>query len=222
MEFRSTVEGIDWPGVSDARSATIGSLLLQFEQSQWLPPDELRRRQNTQLLELVEHARTTVPFYAQRFEGLPLSIELALDTEGWTQIPPLTRADIQAAGDALLSARLPVGHGGTRTMYTSGSTGTPIRSLRSELWETFWGAFNIRNHLWHRRDFAGTFASIRESGKGVLPYPDGGRSPDWGRSVGGLFQTGPAVGVNILTPLDQQAEWLARQNPDYLQTHPTS
>ncbi|HEY7747456.1 MAG TPA: AMP-binding protein [Aestuariivirgaceae bacterium] len=221
VEFRSTVEGIDWPGVPDARSATIGALLLQLEQSQWWSPEELRRRQNAQLLELVEHARTTVPFYARRFADLPLSIELALDPEGWEQISPLTRADIQAAGDTLLSAQLPAGHGGTNTMYTSGSTGTPIRAVRSELWEMFWGAFTIRDHLWHRRDFSGTFASIRESGKGVLAYPEGGRSPTWGRSTGGVFQTGPAVGVNILTPLDQQAEWLVRQNPDYLQTHPT-
>jgi phenylacetate-CoA ligase len=221
VEFRSTVDGIDWPGVPDARSTNIGTLLLQLELSQWWSPEELRRRQNAQLLELVEHARTTVSFYTQRFADLPLSTELALDPAGWEQIPPLTRADIQAAGDALLSTRLPVSHGGTSMMYTSGSTGRPIRAVRSELWEIFWGAFSIRNHLWHRRNFTGTFASIRESGKGMLLYPDGGRSPDWGRSPGGLFRTGPAVGVNILTPIDQQAEWLARQNPDYLQTHPT-
>jgi phenylacetate-CoA ligase len=221
VELQTTVEGIDWPRVPDPRSAIIGTLLLQLEQSQWWSPEELRRRQNSQLLELIEHARTTVPFYTRRFADLPPSIELALDPESWPQIPPLTRADIQAGGDALLSARLPAEHGDTRTTYTSGSTGTPIRALRSALWETFWRAFTIRGHLWHRRDFRGTLASIRESGKGVLLYPEGGRGTNWGRFPGGLVETGPVVGLNILTPLDQQAEWLGRQNPDYLLTHPS-
>jgi len=78
---------------------------------------------------------------------------------------------------------------------------------------------NLRTH--HPERFAALKADWERWNAGMLPYPDGGCSPDWGRSPGGLFRTGPAVGVNILTPIDQQAEWLARQNPDYLQTHPT-
>ena len=220
LSLISAVPEIDWPAVPTARGMGLMSLLFQLEQTQWLPPPALLARQLGQLGRLAAHAQRTVPFYADRLAGVadgPTDEWL----DAWRRVPVLSRQDIQSAGDALISRAVPESHGGLTEIFTSGSTGRPIRSLRTQLWELFWSAFTVRDHLWHRRDLSGTLAVIRESGAGKAPYPDGDRAASWGRSTGEIMATGPSVSLNITTPIDLQVEWLQRQNPDYLLSHPT-
>jgi phenylacetate-CoA ligase len=219
----SAIGGIAWPGIPAANGASLLAILFQLEQTQWWAPQDLLRRQRDQLQALLAHARAHVPFYRERlrdFGGLPADGDWL---EAWRRIAPLTRADIQAADadEAMIAEALPPGHGELREIYTSGSTGTPIRSVRTQLWELMWSAFTVRDHLWHRRDFRGTLATLRESGKGKAAYPDGARAESWGYSSATIFETGPMTSLNVMTPLDRQVEWLQRQNPDYLLTHPT-
>ncbi|MBI0535687.1 phenylacetate--CoA ligase family protein [Roseomonas sp. KE2513] len=220
----SAVDGIAWPGIPAANGAAMLSILFQLESSQWWPEERLLARQRDQLARLLSHAAAQVPFYRGRLaQGLS---ELPVDSswmEAWRRIPLLRREEIQAADDAeaMLADALPAGHGDWREIFTSGSTGQPIRSVRSQLWELVWSAFTVRDHLWHRRDLAGTFATIRESGKGKAPWPEGTESASWGYSTDTVFATGPLVGLNITTPIDRQVEWLLRRDPDYLLTHPS-
>ena len=206
LAVNSAIEGIAW----------------QLEQTQWWTPERIAERQGRQLKALLAHARTHVPFYRERLRGRDLP-----EDEGWLsawrQIPALTRADIQAseADETMIADALPCGHGELREIYTSGSTGTPIRSVRTQLWELIWSAFTVRDHLWHRRDLGGKLAAIRESGKGKALYPQGATAPSWGYSSATIFATGPMVSLNVATPVEKQAEWLQRQNPDYLVTHPS-
>jgi len=217
----SAIPGIGWPAVPDARGAATLAILYQLEQTQWWPEHEIRRHQAGQLAQLVKHARRTVAFYRTRLSGIGNLETLDPTGEVWLGLPLLTRSDIQNAGDGLVTQSLPEGHGKTSVIYTAGSTGRPIRAIRSELWGVFWSAFTVRDHLWHRRDFRGTLAAIRESGKGKDLYPEGTRTRHWGRSSGSIFATGPTVSLNIMTPIEQQMAWLQRENPDYLLTHPT-
>ena len=170
---------------------------------------------------LLAHAQRTVPFYRKRFEKTGGSPKGPLSLDEWLRLPLLRRADIQAAGDALISTEPPESHGTTSQIFTSGSTGKPIRAVRSRIWALFWSAFTVRDHLWHRRDLTGKLAAIRESGKGKDPYPDGSTAPAWGRSRGRVFDTGPSVSLNITCSIKQQVDWLERQDPDYLLTHPS-
>ncbi len=218
MTIRSAIEGLDWPAVPDQRGGAVLSILFQFEQSQWWPAEKIAAQQFGQLRRLLDHARATVPFYRDRLDAAPKG---GLGAAAWAKIPLLTRAEIQAAGSDLESRLLPQSHGRSGEIFTSGSTGKPIRALRSQASELYWSAFTIRDHLWHRRDFAGTLATIRESGRGKALYPRGKRAANWGRSSAAIFTTGPSVGLNLTTPLEQQVEWLVRQDPDYLLTHPS-
>jgi len=216
----SALPDIGWPAIPDGRGAATLAILYQLEQTQWWPEQEIRRHQAGQLGEVVRHARKHVLFYRARLAGLG---DAAIDpgSDIWRALPLLTRADIQDAGDGLVAQTLPEHHGRTSAIYTSGSTGRPIRVVRSALWRLFWSAFTVRDHLWHRRDFNGTLAAIRDSGKGKALYPAGSRAQWWGRSSGSVFKTGPTVSLNVTTPIDKQLEWLQRENPDYLLTHPT-
>lgn len=222
-EISSAVPGIDWPGIPAAKNAAMLAVLFQLERSQWWSAERLLEHQRRQLSALLAHAVAHVPFYRARLGGLAELPGTGDWTEAWRHIPILTRAEIQAADtdESMLADTLPPGHGGYREIFTSGSTGAPIRSVRSELWELIWSAFTVRDHLWHRRDFAGTLGAIRESGAGKAVWPEGSVSPSWGYSTDAVFRTGPSVGLNILTPVEQQVEWLLRREPDYLVTHPS-
>jgi phenylacetate-CoA ligase len=223
LSVNSAIGGIAWPGVPAQSGASLLAILFQLEQSQWCSPQELSQRQRTQLNALLDHARTHVPFYRERLQSVG---DLPVDEtwpEVWRRIAPLTRAEIQAAdaAETMVTETLPPGHGELREIYTSGSTGKPIRSVRTQLWELMWSAFTVRDHLWHRRDLRGIFATLRESGQGKALYPDGLRAESWGYSSATILKTGPMVSLNVATPVEQQVEWLRRQNPDYLLTHPT-
>ncbi|MBV9836435.1 MAG: phenylacetate--CoA ligase family protein [Alphaproteobacteria bacterium] len=197
------------------------SFLFQLEQSQWWSQDRLRQGQETQLRQLLAHADAQVPFWRGKLRALIDAADSAAFWTRWHAQPLLTRRQIQDAGDKLISAAMPEGHGDLAEIFTSGSTGKPIRAVRSEMWEVLWSAFTVREHLWHRRDLGAKLAAIRTSTKGKALWPDGERLEHWGFSTGDIFKTGPCVSLNITTPIERQLEWLEREAPDYLLTHPT-
>lgn len=220
----SATPGITWPALPAASGAALLAMLFQLEQSQWWPTDRLQQAQRRQLVTLLAHARDQVPFYRDRLpRDWPDPDDGPAWEATWRALPVLRRDEIQAADatEAMLAHALPPGHGEYREVFTSGSTGMPIRAVRSQLWELVWSAFTIRDHLWHRRDLTGTLAVIREGGAGKATWPEGDAQQGWGFSSAGLFETGRLVSLNVTTPVEQQLEWLARQNPDYLLSHPS-
>jgi phenylacetate-CoA ligase len=221
LPFASALPDIAFPAAVSGRGMASLSFLFQLEKSQWWPPQRVRERQQTQLRRLLAHADAHVPFWRGRLGGLTDAAEGEPFWSRWRDLPPLTRRQIQEAGDALVSEELPEGHGELSEIFTSGSTGQPIRAVRSEIWELLWSALTVREHLWHGRDLTAKLAVIRYSDKGKALYPDGRRYESWGFSTGDIFRTGPCVSLNITTPIEQQLEWLRREAPDYLLTHPT-
>lgn len=216
------VPGIGWPLIpaTDDRRQIILSLIGQFEESEHLPEPEIRARQMRQLGRLLAHARATVPFYRRRLQEVAIANAERPTAEEWALLPRIDRRDIQAAGEALHSDAVPRGHGRVSHIYTSGTTGRPVRVLRTGINSLFWSAFTLRDHLWHRRHLKGKLAAIRHAEKGADPYPQGSRSRSWG-PTSEVFETGHAVALNINCSAAEQAEWLQRENPDYLITHPT-
>lgn len=224
FEIVSATPGITWPALPGVPGAALLAILFQLEQSQWWPEERLMRMQRRQLSALLAHARDQVPFYRDRLpRDWPDPADAIAWESAWRSLPVLRREEIQAAdaGEAMLADALPQGHGEYREVFTSGSTGMPIRGVRSQLWELVWSAFTIRDHLWHRRDLTGTMAVIRESGAGKAAWPDGDAQQGWGFSSAGLFDTGRLVSLNVTTPVDRQLEWLVRQDPDYVLSHPS-
>lgn len=215
--YRSVAESVVWPAAPHPVAGAIMGLLFQLERSQWWRPEELLEHQFRQLGLLAEHAQRTVPHYKQKRQAL----KGPMTPEKWRRLPILTRSDVQRGGNKLNTRHLPESHGKSQEIYTSGSTGKPIRVLLTQLFTHYWGAITMREHFWHGRDFTGKFASIRQSSVDAAPYPAGETFKQWGWVSGLLFDTGPLASLNITTPVAQQFEWLQRENPDYLLTHPT-
>lgn len=218
---RSAVAGNCWPAVPVGRAASVLAIQFQLAQSQWWSADTLRDWQLRQLDQLLRHACLTVPFYRERLGRLGLRLDSPITPEQWRRIPLLTRSVIQDRETDLHSTEVPADHGKISTVYTSGSTGQPIRAIRTDLAMLFWEAFTQRDHLWHDRDRHQKLAVIRHAEPGKDPYPQGTIARNWGSENRAAYATGPCVALNITCPLEQQAEWLQRHDPGYLLTFPS-
>ena len=213
--IRSTTPGITWPAIPGQEAAALLALQFQLERSQWLPPERLRELQYRQLEVLLRHACDTVPYYRERWRGL-YDPSRPLTSEAFSRLPLLTRDDLQAHFDTLRSNRIPPAHGPVAESHTSGSTGMPVRLLKTALVQLLWQAAVLREHQWFKRDLTGKLASIRQ---GVME----GEADGWGPATDAVAQTGPSVTLPIRgADVDAQLRWLERQQPDYLLTYPSN
>ncbi len=182
----------------------------------------MRRQQLRQAKVLLGFAQQTVPFYRDRLTQAGFEPGQDLTEEAWARLPILTRAEVQEAGERLYSTQVPKAHGATYELSTSGSTGRPIKAKGTALMQVLWDALTLREHLWQRRDFAAKLVAIRSYASGVADYPKGSLSPSWGRSLNTTFGSGPSAALHIGTKIEDQVEWLQRQEPEYFLTYPSA
>ncbi|MBL8838967.1 MAG: phenylacetate--CoA ligase family protein [Alphaproteobacteria bacterium] len=211
-----------WPAVVGGEAGTILAVLQQIELSQWWPPDVLAAQQRRQLGFLLAHAERTVPFYRDRLRAAGFRAGQPLSEEVWRRLPVLERRAVQDAGPALRSSHVPAAHGAAVEVTTTGSTGMPVRVLKTRLADLFWSVCTLRDLRWQRRDVSGKLALILRDPAGRAGWPAGLTLPNWGRVPGVLYASGPAAQLDVMTPVDLQAEWLMRIQPNHLLTFPTN
>lgn len=187
------------------------ALLFQLEQSQWLAPEELWNRQRLQLASLLQHAASSVPYYRETLAQWLPDLRNAFTAADFRTLPTTDRNILQQQFKALTSARVPQSHGACREGQTSGSTGAPARYLSTDLSSFFWHAFNLRDHVWHKRDALGHLMVIRARDQPAQKYSN------WFAETGmEAFATGPMTVVSARLSMQQQWEALLREEPDYL------
>lgn len=213
---------IVWPALPAPEAAAKLAVLQQLDQSQWWTPAQLFSQQLRQAGTLLQHAYAKLPFYRDRLAEAGFLPGKALTPEVWSRIPILTRADLQQAGAALYAAEIPQGHGATYEISSSGSTGRPVKAKGSKVVQFIWDVLTLREHMWHRRDFAGSLAAIRSVPNNAADYPKGGAGQVWGRAMQGVFGTGPSYVLSIASRTEEQIEWLQRVQPDYLLIYPSA
>ncbi len=98
--------------------------LRELEASQWLPPDEIRRRQWRRLKEMLEYAVREVPFYKEAFERAGVSVSDIREEADLDRIPPLTKEHLRTRQDDLIA----IGYRDVPLIdqHSSGSTGMPV------------------------------------------------------------------------------------------------
>lgn len=208
---RSSVRGIEWPALADARTARQLALLWQLEQSEWWSADELQAHQERQLAGLLAHV-ATVPHYEATLAGATV--------DEWARIPILTRQALIGAGPRLLSRAYPAQHGDAPETVSSRSTGEPVRVRMTEVVGLFWEAITLRDHAWHRRDLSQRLGAIRYLGP-TAHDPRGAQATGWGPATAGLAPDAPLSLLSIATTTEQQVAWLLREDPAYLLVYPS-
>jgi len=212
--MRSGVEGLEWPPILTGRAAVLAAFLHQLEQTQWLSARDVRARQSEQLALLVHHAARYSPQFQDRLARAGLKPDDIATPESLTRLPLLTRRDIQAAGGSFYCTELPSDHMPLSKTGTSGSTGEPVVTLRSEATGLVWRAMTMRDHLWHRRDFTTRLAAVRADVKQPV------RLEDWGAPASLLYHTGPSIGIPGTMDIGELAQVLARFKPGILIIYP--
>lgn len=213
---RGSIDGVAWPALATGGGANLLALQYQLDRTQWWTPAQLRESQLRQLALLLAHAYDTVPFYRDRLDAAGFRAGEEIRDDWFAALPSLSRVDVHAHGEALHSRAVPPAHGHVARGRTSGSTGTPIAYLTTDLTQLFWQAFNLRDHLWHRRDLRLKLATVRPD-RGSRD-PGGVSLPHWGPALAMAFENGPSAILHSAHTLDRQIEWLIEQDPHYLLT----
>jgi phenylacetate-CoA ligase len=218
-EIQSQIDGIKWPALPAPNASGRLAALFQLEQSQWWPAEKLREHQFQQLEALLAHSVEHVPYYREllgaQIRQQPLTDEL------WRSIPILTRDTLQKIGAQLHTEVMPPNHGKAALERTSGSTGTPIEALSTDVTRFFWSVFTLREHLWHKRDLSGKLAVARFSRDERVLQPHGHRTNNWGFATAGLVKSGECALISVFTPIPELVSWLQKEEPDYFLTHPS-
>ncbi len=220
---RSSVREVSVPAMPQGPAGYLLSLQYQLDQSQWWSPEELLGHQLGQLQILMEHAWRTVPFYRERLQSVGSSPGHKLTPETLATLPVLSRREVQKAERALASKALHRDHGRTNMVQTSGSTARPIKVLTTALAQLMVNALTLRAVDWHPVDLRGKLAVIRSiGGKRPARPPNGLHQPVWGWATDLVYPSGTSALLEVHTPVGQQVEWLAREDPEYLATYPSN
>jgi phenylacetate-CoA ligase len=189
------------------------SYLETVRRTQWLAPQKLLNYQGRLLEEIARHAHTSVPFYRQRLA--PLFRTGGCDPSRWREVPILTRAEVEAHGDALRALSVPRHMARESEGKTAGTTGPPLQFVMSEMavltslchYERILEAHDIDRTAHHAR--------IRLEPPGTADYPEGREDTGWNLSC----RTARYSKLGVHTSIAEQADWLARRMPTYLTTY---
>ncbi|HEY8596575.1 MAG TPA: AMP-binding protein [Devosiaceae bacterium] len=187
-----------------------------LEQSQFWPQHRLVGWQRQQLSLLLNHARTTSPYYRFRLNKA-VRPNGTIDWDRWTEIPILSRADLMNHFDRMLS-RAPVQeHAPFADLTTSGSTGHPV-TIRTTAWlNTMAAACNWRAQRWAGLDWSKDMVVVAGRQDGVAA---GDALGPWGPPWLGSARKGRTIYATYSTPMDELLEILARTRARYLATTP--
>jgi phenylacetate-CoA ligase len=116
-----------------------------LRRTQWLPLEELRRRQQTRLQSIVRYAAEHSPYYGQLFRAHGFDPG-RFDLEAFAALPLLTKAIIRSCTDALLSRQFERGQ--LQHHKTGGSTGVALTTYFDRDWLEIRTADALRSDEW--------------------------------------------------------------------------
>jgi phenylacetate-CoA ligase len=221
LPVTSSIPGILWPAVPTPMVAQLLSQLNYFSISERLSESQLWDMQLVQLLEVINFARKTVPYYQEKFAHLPAISNVNQLRDLWQQLPFLTRHDLQQAKESIFSKEPYPSHEPSELMTSTGSTGMPITVKGNIATQFFWNAITVRDHLWRRHDFDKTYAVIRFTENPAAKPPYGAVFDNWGVATHRVVTTGKCYHLTICTT-EEEAKWLQHVNPHYLNCNPST
>lgn len=214
--MRSDVALSTWPPLTDSRHAVLAALVFQLDRSQWLDDETIAERQYRQLAVTADFHARHQPGFAAKLSAAGLTAADLSHPENLARLPGIGRRDVQSIALATPVGKLPPKHGPTGYANTSGSTGEPVRVMRTAVNRLHWFGMTARYHLWAEDDFPGRMAVIRAN------MHDFGARPDWGPPAGALWDTGPGLVIDIEDDINRQLDLLADFAPTSLLAYPTN
>jgi phenylacetate-CoA ligase len=178
---------------------------------------DLRHYQEALLIRLLRHARDNLSFYRSRLDPL-FRDNGDIDLSRWNEIPILRRDEVSLHGPKMRVPQLPTSYGEIHYFQTSGSTGAPLDIASNALVLVASNALLTRMARWFGLDTSRPLATIRLfANDPARPGPEGRVSNGWSFAN----PTAPFYEIELMTPIEQQLEWLSRHKTPYLATQPS-
>lgn len=188
--------------------------------SQWLSVAKVVTYQESQLQQMLRHAASEVPYYAEPLSRLRRA-DGTFDLSRWDELPIISRADVVADWEAFQARNLPPGHEGILSVTTSGSEGKTLELRKTRFEHTGVACASFRYADWFNYDYKIPLAMIRS---GFIRPTDLNDPEDrlWGPPWLDASTRGARHRLPISTPLDEQIDWLAGLGRVYLNTLPSN
>ena len=191
------------------------ALAAEVRETQWWSESESRDFQSRRLRALVESAARDVPFYRTRYRSLNLDFGKLEFPQAIASLPLLSKDEVRAGGDSLVSDRK---RGPLFAGSTSGTTGSPL-TLRQDL-----PAINRENAFVRRQlAWAGLRPGDRRAwirGDMIVPAPQ--RRPPywrWNRAENMMMFSSYHLSAGAAR---SYVDALARVDPVVIQAYPSS
>ncbi|MFQ5871990.1 MAG: phenylacetate--CoA ligase family protein [Candidatus Geothermarchaeales archaeon] len=158
-----------------------GSHLKELSRTQWLTGEEIRAIQFKKLRAMLEHCYSNVPYYHRAMRNVGVSPEDVRSLDDLSRLPPLSKAEIKKDPPKFRSRRVPWG---VMEETTSGSTGEPLKFLRSRSTYEWELAASRRSSGWlgHRLgDRWATLCMVKGFGSFRKRFVDAARDLLWRR-----------------------------------------
>jgi len=118
----------------------------RLKQTQYDPPERILQRQWERVASLVEHAWGTTSFWPKRLREAGLMSGRIDSWEDFARIPLLTKADLRASREEMLSE--PYRNAAVHHRKTSGSTGVSVHVVVDDAAQQFHRACTLRSNEW--------------------------------------------------------------------------
>jgi phenylacetate-CoA ligase len=191
---------------------------LFLHENQYRSRAELEAQQVKDLRALLTHAAAEVPYYQRSFAAAGLDPRRIDSLVDLYRIPVLQRGEVMECFGELEARTLPRGMSATGEGITSGTTGMCIRVRRTNLVDLAWLSLFLRELRWSGIDPRAPRLVLRHKG----PPPPGGMTPQWGRTVSSIIQTGPLYRLRVSSPLTDQWNLLHAARPASLLSYPSA
>ena len=183
-------------------------------QTDRMASSELRAFTTGPLETLLRHAREHVPFYASRLNAV-LAPNGSIDLDAWSQIPVVSRSDLDRERQNLIARAVPAEHGSVSHVGTAGTEHEPVTISSSRLASAVTSCIHMRFFAWHGVPFSDAVATIRDA-----EPQHGGAERKWAESWAAT-ERGPAFEFSSLTSTEEQLGWLRDLGPVWLRTRPS-
>lgn len=185
-----------------------------LDRTQWHKLADLEKIQEQGLKRIVLHHAVQSPWFKQWLANQNLQPKDLFTLEGLKRLKPFTKRDIQDAGEDFFAKNVPDIHKPVRDISTSGSTGQPITTKKTQMDQVIWNAMTVRDHSWWGRSAEGQKLTAIKAGIKIQV-----EHAQWGMPMSMFHTTGASQGLPVWMKTEEQLASVERFQPDVMILH---
>ena len=185
-----------------------------LDRTQWYKLPDLEKIQEQGLKRIVLHHAVQSPWFKTWIAQQGLQPKDLFTLEGLTKLRPFNKRNIQDAGPDFFARNVPDVHKPVREISTSGSTGQPITTKKTQMDQVIWNSMTMRDHSWWGRNAEGQKLTAIKAGIKIQV-----EHVQWGMPMSMFYTTGPSQGLPVWMKLEEQLAAVEKFQPDIMILH---